>query len=370
MGKVFSSSKPQQSTTESAPWEPAQGALKDILTELSGWYSSAKDQGYISSTGDLSGIYGDYLNALQGSQSGIQDLWGQGQGALGGATDIYKQLASGGMSITPNQINEMAGKFVDSDLLQSQIEAATRDDVRNLTENLIPNIDRQAVASGNMGSSRAGVAQAVAQRGTEERISDTSAAMRGQATQNALNQAMGIASGNVQQQLAGVGGMGNSANQYFSAAGNYGNVMTGTLGQIAGINQMTQGAAQADKIGERDYLYNLLGKYANIAGGIGGMGGTQTGTTSGGGSSTFDKLVSGGSMVGSFFSDKRLKKNIQEIGEYHGQKVYEWEWTDEAKELVGNQGTFGVIAQDFANTHPDAVSLDESGYFKVDYNKL
>lgn len=369
MGKLFGS-KPQQSTTESAPWEPAQGALKDILKELSGWYSSAKDQGYISSTGDLSGIYGDYLNALQGSQSGIQDLWGQGTGALSGAQDTYKQLASGGMALNPENINQMAGQFVDNDLLQSQIEAATRDDVRNLTENLLPNIDRQAVAGGNMGSSRAGVAQAVAQRGTEERISDTSATMRGQAYQNALNQAMGIAQGNVQQQLAGAGGLGSTANQYFGAAGNYGNVITGPLGQIAGINQMIQGAGQADKIGERDYLFNLLGNYANIAGGIGGMGGTQTGTASGGGGSMFDKLVSGGSMVGSFFSDKRLKKNIQEIGDYKGHKVYQWEWTDEAKKFVGNQGTFGVIAQDFADTNPDAVSMDKSGYFKVDYSKL
>lgn len=304
MGKLFDA--PAQEQTQSKnPWDPAIPHLETILSEMGNWYNSAKDQGYISSTGDLSGIYGDYLNAMQGIQgsvsSGVNNALGQAGSAMGGAQDIYQQLASGQLQITPENINEIAGQFVDNDLLNSQIEAATRDDVRNFTENVMPNIDRNAATGGNVGSSRTGVAQGIAQRGTEERISDTAASMRGQAYGNALNQAMGLASGNVQQQLAGAGGLQGMGNQWMGMAGSLPGIMMGQYNpmlQGAQLGAMIQGQQQADKIGNRDYLAQLLGQYANIAGGIGGMGGTTTGTVSGGGGSMFDKLLGAGSMAG------------------------------------------------------------------------
>ena len=46
-------------------------------------------------------------------------------------------------------------------------------------------------------------------------------------------------------------------------------------------------------------------------------------------------------------SDRNLKTNIRKVGELaSGLNTYFWDWTEEAKQFVGNQNTFGVIAQE------------------------
>ena len=69
------------------------------------------------------------------------------------------------------------------------------------------------------------------------------------------------------------------------------------------------------------------------------------------------------------FSDTRLKDNIEPAGERYGHAWYRWEWNDEAKELGLTGEAYGVLAQDVATTHPEAVGLSQ-GYLTVDYGKL
>lgn len=57
------------------------------------------------------------------------------------------------------------------------IEAAMRDDRRNLTENVLPGINQNASASGNMNGSRAGMADAIANRGYSDRQADVTASI-------------------------------------------------------------------------------------------------------------------------------------------------------------------------------------------------
>lgn len=70
-----------------------------------------------------------------------------------------------------------------------------------------------------------------------------------------------------------------------------------------------------------------------------------------------------------WFSDERLKDDIEEVGELpSGEGVYEyhyrWEGEDEPKHT-------GVMAQELEQTQPDAVSIDPaSGFRKVDYRKV
>jgi hypothetical protein len=54
----------------------------------------------------------------------------------------------------------------------SLVDSAMRDDRRNLQENTLTGIDLAASGSGNMNSSRAGVAEAVANRGYDDRRAD------------------------------------------------------------------------------------------------------------------------------------------------------------------------------------------------------
>lgn len=69
------------------------------------------------------------------------------------------------------------------------------------------------------------------------------------------------------------------------------------------------------------------------------------------------------------FSDIRLKDNIKPAGERYGHDWYTWEWNDEAKELGLSGEAEGVLAQDIAVTHPEAVGLSQ-GYLTVNYGSL
>ncbi len=95
------------------------------------------------------------------------------------------------------------------------------------------------------------------------------------------------------------------------------------------------------------------------------------------GSSTGGALANAaGTMIGGFlagggtFSDIRLKTNIRLVGNYGVHNLYTWDWTEEAKPIVGNQGTLGVIAQEVREVLPEAVTRAPDGYLRVDYSRL
>ena len=79
----------------------------------------------------------------------------------------------------------------------------------------------------------------------------------------------------------------------------------------------------------------------------------------------------GGAYVGKFgftsagFSDRRLKENIERVGTYeNGLPMYEFNY-------IGNHDRYrGVMADDVESFMPEAVSVAENGYKKVDYAML
>ena len=79
-------------------------------------------------------------------------------------------------------------------------------------------------------------------------------------------------------------------------------------------------------------------------------------------------LQMGLSIVGSvapFFSDIRLKENIEEVGESGiGYKIYEWNYKSDTTTRYR-----GVIAQDVMKINPMAVGIRDN-YLTVDYNKV
>ena len=69
--------------------------------------------------------------------------------------------------------------------------------------------------------------------------------------------------------------------------------------------------------------------------------------------------------VTSWFSDIRLKTNIEKLDEFEDLHIYTWNYTN------GIEGRWkGVMAQDLLNTkYADAVTL-YNGYYRVNYSKL
>jgi hypothetical protein len=65
------------------------------------------------------------------------------------------------------------------------------------------------------------------------------------------------------------------------------------------------------------------------------------------------------------FSDRRLKENINLVGNSNGLNVYEYNYTWSSEKQKG------VMAQELLETkYSDAVSTHKSGYYMVDYSKL
>jgi len=85
----------------------------------------------------------------------------------------------------------------------------------------------------------------------------------------------------------------------------------------------------------------------------------------------FKKAVGAGRAVlgflGGLFSDVRLKENIIKITEIDGIGIYQYNYIGKPDEIHG-----GVIAQELLETkYSNCVFIDEeSGYYKVDYEKL
>ena len=86
----------------------------------------------------------------------------------------------------------------------------------------------------------------------------------------------------------------------------------------------------------------------------------------------FPKFIAAGAsqprdrgMLGNLFSDIRLKEKIENTGNSpSGIPIYEFNY-------IGCSNRYsGAMAQDLLSINPDAVSLDASGYYKVNYNNI
>jgi len=79
-----------------------------------------------------------------------------------------------------------------------------------------------------------------------------------------------------------------------------------------------------------------------------------------------DILGFGAAIAPVVFSDVRLKENIEFSHAENGIRMYNWSWTEDAKKIVGDQGTHGPLAQELRKTHPELVTTDtETGFLKV-----
>jgi hypothetical protein len=121
----------------------------------------------------------------------------------------------------------------------------------------------------------------------------------------------------------------------------FGNTMGGSFGSTGGMSQGTN-------------VSNSTGNSSGTAFGIDGKG--------------------AGALAGTFGigSDANLKENIRLVDNIDGINMYEWDWKDES---LSSPMNYGVIAQEVAITHPEAVSVagDDhhlNGYLVVDYTQL
>jgi len=122
----------------------------------------------------------DYLNQFGLGQKGnIQNLLANTQGFGTNYANLYGQ--------TQQDKIKAASDYALANS-PSLINAAMRDSKRQLDENTLRNIDLAATGSGNTNSSRAGVAEALANRAYDDRRADVTSNINDQLTKRYLNQ--------------------------------------------------------------------------------------------------------------------------------------------------------------------------------------
>ncbi len=181
--------------------------------------------------------YSQYTKAQQLMTSGGEKLFNQGQEQLSGATDILSRL----QNLSQTDYQNMLSSEMNNDLVKSQIGQAT-EDINAYAQKQEHALDQTAIGSGNINSSRAGVAQGVIVGNAAKAIGSASVQYRTAEEQNAQNRLMSylnLQSGTASQ-LANIG-----QNQQSTGLNMYGQGM-GYYGQgIAGNLQNQQNAVNA-----------------------------------------------------------------------------------------------------------------------------
>ena len=137
------------------------------------------------------------------------------------------------------------------------INAAMRDDLRNLQENTLTGINMGASASGNMNSSRAGIADAVANRAYDDRRADVAANIQDQLMQRNLAQQ----NAQFDQARRATDGLQNAYLQGINSMGTMGDFMTGAGGNLQSFDQAALNDARAAFERNRDFGLDNQIKY-------------------------------------------------------------------------------------------------------------
>jgi len=159
----------------------SENALDGVLN--TGVYQGQTHAGannFQTGTANTMGNYGMNMmnsgNAMMGNTAGFGNNANQMYGQFQGMANAAQQDRLGNAM---NYASANSGGLVD---------AAMRDDRRNLQENTLTGIDMAASGSGNMNSSRAGIAEAVAKRGYDDRRADVATNIQDSLIDRSLNQ--------------------------------------------------------------------------------------------------------------------------------------------------------------------------------------
>lgn len=327
---------------------PAQQQTVQASPEAIGWYQQAMHQAQ-AAAGRPFQQFGttaqDFVAGLNPTQTGaiqnITNTQGMAQPFYQAAAGTTQQALNPAYNTVGNYMTPFMGQVVDP-----VKQAVTQQQGQQLAQQ-----QAEAIRGGAFGGERAGLqrAQLMGQQnlGLGQALSPLYQTGYGQALQAAQQQQQyGLQGG---QQLAGIG----TAAQQAALGQAQAQLGAGTLGQQtqqAGINALYNQFQQ-----QQMFPYMQAQFLAGIAGGLGPLMGQQT----------FQSQAQ--SPFGMFLSDPRAKTGVDRsepevVGElYDGQKVHAYKYKD------GGPAQIGLMADEVAGYHPDAVGLRPDGLMAVDY---
>ncbi|GEC56776.1 tail fiber domain-containing protein [Bradyrhizobium phage ppBeUSDA76-2] len=356
MGGTSKSETTQSSTT--APWQPTQGLLSNIIGQLN------------SATGNtgLTGAQNNALGTIENNSNAISAQFGPQ------ASNYAQSLFNGGGALNQaGNINQNYQNYVNATQpLASNTNynpystPGFSDAVNTLTNDITNNVNGQFAASGrdmsgaNSQALARGIAQGVApliQQQYNQNVANQ---------QNAANALYGAGNTN-SGLLAGL------QQQYLTNQGN-GVAAASSAGDLQNAGATNTLAAEAQKYGIPLQNLGLLSQIGIPIAGLGSQssgqstttnqmsGAQQFGTIAGGLGSLFGG--GGGSTVGNIFkliSDRNAKEDIAQVGTlFDGTPVYRYRYKGQPAFQIG------LMAQDVEKTTPEAVGRI-GAYKAVDY---
>jgi len=295
--------------------------------------------------GDRAGISQANLARQQtlANQATLGNLLQQGYGQAAG---MFQQQQ--GVNLAAEQANRQAQQFgqqAAANLAQQRFgqNLAASQQYGNLGQALFGQNLSQGQALSALGQQlySQGLGAAQAQAGIAQNQFGMSAQQA-----NLMQQAAQGLFGMGSQYASGLAGLGTGA-QAAALQGAQAQIGAGTLQQQT---QQAQDTAKYNEfLQERGYPFQIAQFLANIAMGTGALSGSTTTTTS----------------PNNWMSDRRLKKDIKEIGETHdGLPIYSFKYKG-----GDDQQRIGVMADEAREKHPDAVHR-VGGIDSVDYDKI
>lgn len=324
----------QQSQTN--PWGPAQGNLEGLLHQLGGISPTATgaQTGALNQIEQNAGSAPNYGGQANGFLSSMFNNAGP-NGAVAGATGNLNS------ELTPYADGSMVGN---NKALQGQLDVAGND-VQN-------QIEGQFAAAGRPVGTNADSAQAIA-RGVTQAQAPIIANQYNQDVQNQMGAANTL-----------FGGAVTGAN---TEAGLGGAALSGTSA-LPGIQDQSQNTVLAAEAARQGIPLGLLQQLTSMNGGIAGLGGQNSGTSTGNTQqqqNPLSTLLGAGIAGASLLSDERAKEDIRPIGMLNdGQIIHKYRY----KADPAGRTHIGLLAQEVENWHPEAVS-EVGGVKFVDYSR-
>jgi hypothetical protein len=307
--------------------------------------AAAQGAGIQAGYGQLSDLLGQGRSALTSNYSaGLQPFMQNYQQSQAGTGALGNALGLNG----PQGNASATAAFWNNPAIQSQLDIGNQ------------NVLRNQAATGQLNSGKTNVdlqkfGQQTASQGWNDYISRL---------QPYLNYSQGAAQG--------IGGLYGDLGT--KLAGSFGNQGNAAYGAQTGIGNANANADLAAYNASGNFWNTLLGGGNLLAGIAGGPAGAVIGSGVGKlGTSLFNQFGGGGGAatgqpsLGPFptgtWSDRRLKENIEPVGElYDGLKVYRYRYKGDERPQIG------LIAQDVEKARPDTV-IDIGGFKMVDYGR-
>ena len=238
------------------PYLDVQPYLKDFYSGGTDAFNSGLDAGFYSgdTRAGMDPLSREGLNAGAGfGRRGVTDASGFMNNAAGfgqNYADLYNRASQ-----------DMLGNATQyaANNVEPLLSAAMRDSRRNLEEQALPGVGLAASGTGNANSSRAGVREAILERGYSDRESDMRANLMDRLTDRSLGQQQQQLSNMTaaNQNLAGLYDMG------FGLGGRGAAAMTGAGAAFQADEQARMDDERRRFEGNRDFGMNYFGNYGN-----------------------------------------------------------------------------------------------------------